>query len=90
MLSSRGCVRCLFLVATALLNDADASFSFVQIRAELVYHNIVLYPFDTDENDEEELRLNERIRVRETSLPWLSEAHVSTEYDSLRCRRFRA
>ena len=34
-----------------------------QIRAELVYHNIVLYPFDTDENDDEELRLNERIRV---------------------------
>ncbi|KAL5511260.1 CDC10 [Sanghuangporus vaninii] len=33
-----------------------------RIRAELVYHNIVLYPFDTDENDEEELRLNERIR----------------------------
>jgi len=33
-----------------------------RIRAELVYHNIVLYPFDTDENDDEELRLNERIR----------------------------
>ena len=28
-----------------------------------MYHNIVLYPFDTDENDDEELRLNERIRV---------------------------
>lgn len=38
-------------------------YLLVQIRAELVYHNIVLYPFDTDENDEEELRLNESIRV---------------------------
>ena len=28
-----------------------------------MYHNIVLYPFDTDELDEEEVRLNERIRV---------------------------
>ena len=34
-----------------------------QIRAELVNHNIVLYPFAGDENDDEELRLNERIRV---------------------------
>lgn len=37
---------------------------FLQIKAELVYHNIVLYPFDTEEHDDEELRLNERIRVR--------------------------
>jgi septin 3/9/12 len=36
----------------------------MQIREELVYHNIRLYPFDTDENDEEELQLNESIRVR--------------------------
>jgi septin family protein len=34
-----------------------------QIRDELVYHNIRLYPFDTDENDEEEIQLNESIRV---------------------------
>jgi len=33
-----------------------------KIRAELVYHNIRLYPFDTDETDEEEVQLNERIR----------------------------
>jgi len=33
-----------------------------KIRAELVYHNIRLYPFDTDEYDAEELRLNENIR----------------------------
>ena len=35
-----------------------------QIREELVYHNIRLYPFDTEENDEEEIQLNESIRVR--------------------------
>ena len=34
-----------------------------QIREELLYHNIVLYPFDSDENDDEELKLNKRIRV---------------------------
>jgi septin 3/9/12 len=27
-----------------------------------VYHNIRLYPFDTDEHDEEETQLNEQIR----------------------------
>ncbi|KAG8986914.1 cell division control protein [Tulasnella sp. 427] len=32
------------------------------IRAEMQYHNIRLYPFDTDENDPEELALNETIR----------------------------
>ena len=35
-----------------------------KIREELVYHNIRLYPFDTEENDEEEVQLNESIRVR--------------------------
>ena len=39
------------------------SLLHVQIREELVYHNIRLYPFDTDENDTEELQLNESIRV---------------------------
>jgi len=33
-----------------------------KIREELVYHNIRLYPFDTDEYDEEEIQLNETIR----------------------------
>ncbi|KAE9388781.1 cell division/GTP binding protein [Gymnopus androsaceus JB14] len=33
-----------------------------KIREELVYHNIRLYPFDTDEDDEEEVALNESIR----------------------------
>ena len=29
----------------------------------MVYNNIRLYPFDTDENDDEEIQLNESIRV---------------------------
>ena len=32
------------------------------------YHNIRLYPFDTEENDEEEIQLNESIRVRGSSI----------------------
>ncbi|KAI5123373.1 hypothetical protein M0805_001794 [Coniferiporia weirii] len=47
--------------ADSLTMDERDAFK-QRIRAELVYHNIVLYPFDTDENDDEELRLNERIR----------------------------
>jgi septin 3/9/12 len=33
-----------------------------KIRAELIHHNIRLYPFDTEENDDEEIELNEQIR----------------------------
>ncbi|KAI9635584.1 putative Septin ring protein [Dioszegia hungarica] len=33
-----------------------------RIKAELVHSQIRLYPFDAEENDEEELNLNERIR----------------------------
>ena len=29
----------------------------------MTYHNIRLYPFDTEENDEDEIQLNESIRV---------------------------
>ncbi|EKM55033.1 uncharacterized protein PHACADRAFT_255359 [Phanerochaete carnosa HHB-10118-sp] len=34
-----------------------------KIRAEMTYHNIRLYPFDTEESDEEEIQLNESIRT---------------------------
>ncbi|KAJ9099820.1 Septin Spn2 [Naganishia friedmannii] len=37
-----------------------------RIRAELQQHAIKLYPFDTEELDEEELQLNERIRISGT------------------------
>lgn len=35
----------------------------LQIREELVFNSIDSYPFDTDEDDEEEVHLNEVIRV---------------------------
>ena len=41
-----------------------------KIRAELVYNNIRLYPFDTDENDDEEIQLNESIRVSLLLCTW--------------------
>lgn len=53
--------------ADSLTLDERATFK-EKIRAELLYHNIRLYPFDTDEYDEEETQLNERIRVNFRSL----------------------
>jgi hypothetical protein len=63
-----------------------------QIRAELVHHNIRLYPFDTDENDEEELAQNDTIRVRHISSPNQKSLliDISPEHDPLRRSRFRA
>ena len=46
-------ITCLFLFL----------FLCLQIREELIFNNIRLYPFDTDEDDEEEVLLNEGIRV---------------------------
>jgi septin family protein len=40
----------------------------VQIRAELIHHNIRLYPFDTEETDEEEIQVNAQIRVSENAV----------------------
>src|SRR5882762_299116 len=34
-------------------------FGILQIRAELFHHNIRMYPFDTDDNDDEEVQANE-------------------------------
>ncbi|TDL24728.1 septin ring protein [Rickenella mellea] len=69
------------------LDERDA---FKQrIRAELMYHNIVLYPFDTDENDPEELRLNEDIR---NMIPFAvvgSERNVIIEGKPVRGRKNR-
>jgi septin 3/9/12 len=36
--------------------------------AEMQHHQIRLYPFDSEENDAEELALNERIRVSSYAL----------------------
>ncbi|KIJ69188.1 hypothetical protein HYDPIDRAFT_80824 [Hydnomerulius pinastri MD-312] len=60
-----------------------------KIRAELVYNNIRLYPFDTDENDEEEIQLNESIR---SMIPFAvvgSERSVIIEGKSVRGRKNR-
>jgi septin 3/9/12 len=60
-----------------------------KIRAELVYNNIRLYPFDTDENDEEEVQLNESIR---TIIPFAvvgSERNVIIDGKSVRGRKNR-
>jgi hypothetical protein len=35
----------------------------------MVHHSIRLYPFDTEENDEEEVALNESIRVSAMAVP---------------------
>jgi septin 3/9/12 len=40
------------------VNTAD-----IKIMAEMQHNQIRSYPFDAEENDEEELQLNERIRV---------------------------
>lgn len=34
-----------------------------RIKAELIFHNIKLYPYESDEDDEQEQALNESIRV---------------------------
>jgi len=60
-----------------------------KIRAEMVYHNIGLYPFDTDENDEEEIQLNESIR---NMIPFAvvgSERNVIIDGKSVRGRKNR-
>lgn len=44
------------------LECGEGAEIFNQIRAELIHHNIRLYPFDTEENDDEEVQLNEQIR----------------------------
>ena len=56
-----------------------------KIREELIYHNIRLYPFDTEDNDEEEVQLNESIRVRlpfsiPMRFPFPSVAHGAPRY----------
>jgi septin 3/9/12 len=51
----------------------------IQIMAEMQHNQIRSYPFDAEENDEEELQLNERIRVS-----YLGERH-GIELISRRC-----
>lgn len=49
-------------------NDGVEPFSLInnhyqQIREELEYNNVRLYPFDTDDDEQDEIELNQTIRV---------------------------
>ncbi|KAF4614596.1 hypothetical protein D9613_002603 [Agrocybe pediades] len=60
-----------------------------KIREELVYNSIRLYPFDTDEDDEEEVQLNESIR---NIIPFAvvgSESNVIIDGKTVRGRKNR-
>lgn len=39
--------------------------ALLQIKQELIFHNIRLYPYESEEDDEQEQALNESIRVSE-------------------------
>jgi septin 3/9/12 len=74
--------------ADTLTIDERAAFKD-KIREELVYHNIRLYPFDTDEDAEEEVALNESIR---SIIPFAvvgSESNVIIEGTPVRGRKNR-
>ncbi|ORX33515.1 septin ring protein [Kockovaella imperatae] len=60
-----------------------------RIMAELQHHQVRLYPFDAEENDDEELQLNQRIR---SMLPFAvvgSERNVVIDGKSVRGRKNR-
>ncbi|CDS04134.1 hypothetical protein LRAMOSA07089 [Lichtheimia ramosa] len=60
-----------------------------RIKAELVYHNIKLYPYESDEDDEQEQALNESIREL---LPFAivgSERNVTIDGKAVRGRKNR-
>ncbi|KAJ7685691.1 Septin-type guanine nucleotide-binding (G) domain-containing protein [Mycena polygramma] len=60
-----------------------------KIREELVHHNIRLYPFDTDEDDEEEVVMNEGIREKVPFAIVGSETNVIIDGKSVRGRKNR-
>jgi hypothetical protein len=41
----------------------------------MVHHNIRLYPFDTEDNDDEEVQLNDSIRVCNSKDVYVSGKH---------------
>nr|GAT51301.1 septin homolog spn2 [Mycena chlorophos] len=73
---------------SALTPEEKAAFK-AKIREELVYHNIRLYPFDTDEDDEEESALNETIRQKIPFAIVGSETNVIIDGKSVRGRKNR-
>ncbi|KAJ2916975.1 hypothetical protein MD484_g3449, partial [Candolleomyces efflorescens] len=60
-----------------------------KIREELIYNNIRLYPFDTDEDEEEEIQLNETIREVIPFAVVGSENNVIIDGKSVRGRKTR-
>jgi len=60
-----------------------------KIREELAYNNIRVFPFDTDENDEEEVQLNESIREMIPFAVVGSESNVVIDGKSVRGRKNR-
>ncbi|KAI7948389.1 hypothetical protein MJO29_010054 [Puccinia striiformis f. sp. tritici] len=60
-------IKCLNIVPAIAQSDRltleECEAFKVRIRDELSYHSIRLYPFDNEDQDTEELRPNEAIRV---------------------------
>jgi len=68
----------------------EERFAFKQkIRAELIHHNIRLYPFDTEETDEEEIQVNAQIRAMIPFAVVGSERTVMIDGKSVRGRKNR-
>ncbi|KAK7038228.1 Septin ring protein [Favolaschia claudopus] len=72
----------------SLTPDERESFK-EKIREELVYHNIRLYPFDTDEDDQEEVAVNEAIRAKVPFAIVGSDTSVIIDGKSVRGRKNR-
>lgn len=60
-----------------------------KIRAELIHHNIRLYPFDTEETDDEEIQVNAQIRAMIPFAVVGSERTVVIDGKSVRGRKNR-
>jgi len=68
----------------------EERFTFKQkIRAELIHHNIRLYPFDTEETDDEEIQVNAQIRAMIPFAVVGSERTVVIDGKSVRGRKNR-
>jgi len=68
----------------------EERFAFKQkVRAELIHHNIRLYPFDTEETDDEEIQVNAQIRAMIPFAVVGSERTVVIDGKSVRGRKNR-
>jgi len=68
----------------------EERFAFKQkVRAELIHHSIRLYPFDTEETDDEEIQVNAQIRAMIPFAVVGSERTVVIDGKSVRGRKNR-